>query len=93
MVRTILILCVIVAAILWLPVWVQIALFAIAILAFPYRLVLFVPALIADARYTPDTTFTHVHFTMTLIVGAMLALWVVVRRRTRIGYSYVSKKK
>ena len=87
MIRTIVSIGGLLVAVLWLPVWVQIALFILAILVFPYRLLFLLPAIVADVIYAPSTDFALGHFIMTGIVGGMLAIWYVIVHETRLGES------
>lgn len=94
MIRTISILFVLLAAVLWLPVWVQIVLFACAVVVVRYRFALLVPAIIADALYAP--TVSLLHLKLTVVVGVMIGLWYLLVTQTRLGESaiaYVSIKK
>ena len=94
MIRTITIFFVLLAAVLWLPVWVQIVLFACAVVVARYRFALLVPAIIADALYAP--TVSLLHLKLTVVVGAMIGLWYLLVTQTRLGESaiaYVSIKK
>lgn len=95
MIRTISILFVLLAAVLWLPVWVQIVLFACAVVVVVrYRFALLVPAIIADALYAP--TVSLLHLKLTVVVGVMIGLWYLLVTQTRLGESaiaYVSIKK
>jgi hypothetical protein len=84
-------------AVLWLPVGVQIALFVLVVLVFPYRLMVLIPAIVADVVYAPSSTFAINHLIMTGIVAGMLAIWYVIVHKTRLGepslHTYVSIKK
>ena len=80
------------AAVLWLPVWVQFILFVFGIAVVQYRLMLLVPAIVADVIYAPRPSLLHMN--MTLIVGGMLIIWYLLMTQTRLGEShYVSIKK
>lgn len=97
MIQTILASVGLLAAVLWLPVWVQVVLFVLAVLVLPYRLLLLIPAIVADVVYAPSTNFALEHFIMTGIVGGMLVIWYVIVHETRLGqstqHSYAAIKK
>lgn len=80
-------------AILWLPLWVQLGLFCLAVIWAPYRVLLLVPAVCADALYAPTTTFSLGHFKMTMIVGGLLIVRQYIITKTRIGATYVQIRK
>lgn len=93
MIRTIVGLIVIIASILWLPLWLQIGLFVIAMITLSYRVLLLIPAIVADALYAPTQRLTITHFKMTAVVSVLLILWYLVVSQTRLGNYYVSKTK
>ncbi|MBP6904891.1 MAG: hypothetical protein KBB91_02450 [Candidatus Pacebacteria bacterium] len=97
MIQTILAIVVLLGAVLWLPVWVQIVFFILATVVVRHRLLLLVPAIVADVMYAPNPSFAIEHFIMTGIVLGMLLVWYVVVHQTRLGESaqdlYVSIKK
>lgn len=90
MLRTTIAVIILCGVILWLPVWVQISLFAIAVILVPYRLVLLAPAVIADALYAPSSAFTVTHFKMTILVFGLLFIYWFITSYTRIQYGRTS---
>lgn len=86
MIRTILIVIGLIVAVLWLPFWVQLILFCLAILITPYRLLLFVPAVFADVLYAPRPSL--VYCKMTILVAVLLIIWWIVMNKTRLGERY-----
>jgi hypothetical protein len=76
------------AAVLWLPVWLQIVLFALAVIVGPYRFFFIIPAIVSDALYAPSMHFSLATHWMTLIVLAMLGLHWVVTKSLRIPTVY-----
>ncbi len=86
MFRTILIVIGLIAAVLWLPLWVQLILLSVALFVTPYRLGLFVPAIISDVLYAPTSSILH--FKMTAIVACLLVVWWIIMHRTRLGERY-----
>ncbi len=92
MIRTFLAIVGISAAILWLPLWVQLALLALGVIVLPYRLALFIPAVFADALYAPGGV-SLVNMKYTLITAALiLAHWVIVHK-TRVKDIYAVETK
>ena len=89
MIRTILWTILIGVSVLWMPVWFQITLFIFAIVFLPYRLVLLIPAIFADALYATNTSLTLGHFKMTFLIGAMIVLWYVIVTQTRLTTTHV----
>lgn len=88
MIRTIVALLILIISILWLPLWVQIGLFVVAVLVVRYRVLLLVPAVFADALYAPTSALSVGHFKMTMLVGALLIIWYIVATQTRLGTHY-----
>ena len=81
MIRTIIGVVVLLCAILWLPLWLQLVLFALAVILVPYRVALLVPAIVSDALYAPTAHFSLYSHWLTLIVLAMLGIhWFVIRK-------------
>jgi hypothetical protein len=94
MIRTIAAVIVLLGAILWSPVWVQLILFACAIVLVRYRAVLLIPAIVSDVLYAPTPSLAHMK--CTLVVAAMIGVWYLLMTQTRLGESalaYVSIKK
>ncbi len=93
MIRTIIALILLIISILWLPLWVQIGLFVVAVLVVRYRTLLIVPAVFADALYAPTSTLSVGHFKVTMVVAALLVIWYIVATQTRLGtqYDWISK--
>lgn len=90
MIRTISAVVVLCAAILWIPLGFQVALFCLAVIVVPYRLALFVPAVMADALYAPTGVWAVGHFKMTILVALLLVLQWFISTHTRIGYGRAS---
>ena len=93
MVRTILLVLVLCAAVLFVPLWCQLVFFAVALFVTPYRIALLIPAFLADAWYTP-THSVGIASNM-MVVGALVAigLFEVLVRTTRISQYYGLEKK
>ena len=91
MIRTAIAIVLLLAAIVWLPFWVQVVLFVVAIVLVPYRLALFIPAAVADALYAPGgISLSHVKYTVLVAVG-MIVYWALMTK-TRVGEFYAVEK-
>ncbi len=88
MIRTIIGIVLLLGAILWLPLWAQIVLFALAILIVPHRFFLVIPAIVSDALYAPGSHLTFTSHWMTLLVLAMLGLHFIITKSLRIPTVY-----
>jgi hypothetical protein len=88
MIRTIAGIVVLILAILWLPIWLQIMLFAIAVTILPYRFFVLAPAIIGDALYAPTMQFSLTAHWLTLIVLTMLGIQWFVAKKMRVNAFY-----
>ncbi len=97
MIRTFCVIAILIGIVLWTPVWLQLLAFVLAVFLVRYRLLLFVPALVADALYAPTLSHTWTSLigahTTVLIVGVFLAIWYIITTQTRIGTYYAISKK
>ncbi|HWC57755.1 MAG TPA: hypothetical protein VG621_02300 [Candidatus Paceibacterota bacterium] len=84
MLRTIIAIIVLTAAVVWTPIWIQMTLFAVAIMLVRYRLLLVIPALVSDVLYAPTTSLDISHFKLTGIVVVCLLVWYGVATQTRL---------
>ena len=73
--RTLVAILILLAAILFLPVWVQIVFFVLAVLGVHYRIALIIPAIISDIVYAPNTQFSVYNFKMTILVVVLLVIF------------------
>ena len=81
MIRTIIAVAILILVVLFLPVWVQVAFFVIAVITTRYRLMLFIPAVFADVLYRPVDSFSFSYIKMTLIVAGLLVLhWLIIKK-------------
>ncbi|MDB5254850.1 MAG: hypothetical protein JWL92_226 [Candidatus Nomurabacteria bacterium] len=88
MIRTLIGIILLIVAILWLPLWVQLVLFAIFILIDANRSFAVIPAVISDALYAPGSVWNvHSHW-MTLLVLAALLLYYIVIKKLRVRSTY-----
>ena len=92
MIRTTLAIVAMLAAILWLPLWVQLALFALGVLVLPHRLALFIPAAVADAVYAPAGV-SIAGLKYTLVVAALVIVHWVIVHKTRVKDFYAVEAK
>lgn len=92
MIRTTIALIVIMLAIFWLPVWIQIGLMVIAIGTCSYRVLFFIPAIVSDVLYAPTASITPGDLSMTILVGGLITLWFILTKYTRLGNYYVSNQ-
>ncbi len=93
MVRTIIALLILIVATFFAPIWLQGLLYVACLFIVRYRLVLIIPAIIADAWYAPEHHLTVSDNKMLLLVLGMVALFTVVVRTTRISQRYGLEKK
>ena len=93
MVRTIIAVGILIGATFFTPVWLQIGLYVIFLFAVRYRIALIIPALIADAWYAPGRDFTFQNNKMVLLAVAMITVFFIVVRTTRISQRYGLEKK
>ena len=80
------------AAIVWLPLWVQIVLIVAAVAVLPYRAAVFIPAAFADALYAPGTV-SIMNLKYTLLTAVALLLYWTITTKTRVGELYAVEKK
>ena len=88
MIRTIVGVILLIAAVLWLPIWIQVVLFAIGVILLKYRFYVLIPAIIGDALYAPSTHFSLSGHWLTLIVLAMLGIHWYVMKKMRVQSFY-----
>ena len=87
MIRTTLAIAVIFWAILCLPLWAQLLLFGLGVVVLPYRLLLFIPAVVADALYAP-VGISIPGLKYTLVVAALIIMHWVIVHKTRVKDFY-----
>lgn len=93
MFRALVAILILICAILWLPFWLQIVIFAVAIILVRLRLLLILPAILADLIYAPTHNLSFVNFRVSLLIIAMIVLWQVLISQTRLADLYVLEKK
>ncbi len=91
MIRTLVGVIAMIAAVLWCPLWFQFVLLLAGILVLRYRLLLLIPAIVADVLYAPSDTLSIAHLKLTMITGVMLLVWYAVMHETRIAHLYETK--
>ena len=88
MIRTIVGVLLLIAAVLWLPMWIQVVLFAAAVIFLPHRAYILLPAIFSDALYAPSSQFSlRAHWT-TLMVVVMLGIHWYVMKKMRVQHLY-----
>lgn len=75
-------------ATLWLPLWVQLVLYGIAIIVMPNRVLLLVVALFSDALYAPGAQLSFAHLKMTILILVVLAAHWIIMHKTRFRSLY-----
>jgi hypothetical protein len=66
-------------AVLFLPLWVQLALFFIAVWTSPYRIPLLAPAILGDVLYGPTGHVGVYSLMLTLVVSVLILIrWLLV---------------
>ena len=93
MIRTTFAIVIIFLATFFLPFWAQIILYVLAIILVKYRAFLLVPALFADAWYSPVRDISPINNKTALLVLVMIVVYLLIIRRTRISERYGLPKK
>lgn len=88
MLRTIALIALLIIAVLYLPLWVQLVLFVAAILIGPYRFFMVIPAIVSDALYAPGSWMNPSAHWMTLLVLGLLGIHYFVMKKLRIRTVY-----
>ncbi len=86
MIRTLVVVACLTAAVLWLPVWGQVLMLIAGFLLARYKVALLVPAIISDVLYAPTGTLAVGNLKATLLVGIILIAWYSIATQTRFGY-------
>lgn len=92
MIRSILGILALIVATLWFPWWLQVPLYIACLVLIPHRLLLYIPAIIADAKYAPTTEFAFSNFKTIAFVSALLLIHWIIMTKTRISQLYVQEK-
>ena len=82
-----------IAAVLWLPWWIQVAVCIVGIFLAPYPLMLVVTAVVSDVLYAPGTGPWIANARATIGVLCIVLLYITVTRNTRFGQLYAVEKK
>ena len=93
MIRTGIAVAVIFFATFFLPFWVQILLYVVAIILVRYQALLLLPALFSDAWYSPVRNFELSNNKTTLVVFGLIIVYLFIMKTTRIGARYGLEKK
>lgn len=86
MIRSIVAVFVLIGAVLWTPVWFQLVLFVLAVAFLSKKALFLIPAIVADVLYAPHASLSLHNLKMSMIVGAMILVWVVIMQQTRIEH-------
>lgn len=86
--KTVLFVLFLIAAVLWLPIYVQVICFILAIILIKYNTFILFPAILADSIYAPTTNFSFFNFKLTLLVGFLILIHWFFITKTRIGSFY-----
>lgn len=93
MVRIIFAVIVIFGATFFLPFWMQIIFYVVAIFLVRYHALLLIPALFADAWYAPTRELTPSNNKTILVVIGLILIYLFIMRTTRIKERYDLEKK
>jgi hypothetical protein len=93
MIRTVSILIALIATTFFVPFWAQIAVYLIALFLIPHRTALLIPAIVADAWYSPYHGLRLEDNKMFFVVLGMLVIFTTIMRTTRISHHYGLEKK
>ncbi len=86
MVRSLIAMLALIAAVLWTPLWFQCVLVALAVVFLPKKALFLIPAIISDVLYAPTGALRLGNLKLTLIAGAMIIIWLIFIRQTRIAH-------
>lgn len=92
MVRTSIAILILIAAVLWAPLWLQGLLLLLAMFSVRHRVFLLIPAIFADALYAPTRGVGISMFQVTVLVLVVLLIHFLVTTQTRVAELYVPKK-
>jgi hypothetical protein len=93
MIRTLLFLICVVFATIFLPFWFQAILYVLALFFVPKKIFIILPAIIADAWYSPVRDFSFENNKTTVFVIGILIFYFLIINNTRISQRYGLEKK
>lgn len=85
MIRTLLVIAALGISVLFLPLWIQLILFFIAVWVSPYRLLIVIPALFADVLYSSTGALGINTMLMTLVVLVVILIRWLLLTQTRFA--------
>lgn len=88
MIRTAIAVIVLILATFFLPFWVQVVFYVLAIFFVRYHIVLILPALFSDSWYAPARDFTFHNNKTFLVVVSLLLVYFLIIKTTRIKERY-----
>lgn len=88
MVRTILAVGILFLATFFLPFWLQAIFYILAVFFVRHRLWLLLPAFFADAWYSPMRSLSFHNNKTVLIVFAIIVIYFIIVRNTRVAQTY-----
>jgi hypothetical protein len=88
MIRTVLWIVLLGAAVFLTPLWVQMILFVAAIISGPYRFFFVIPAIVSDAIYAPGSVFMLSSHDMLIFVLVLLLIHWFIMKKLRIRTIY-----
>ena len=88
MIRTAIVVLVLIGAVCFLPLWVQVLLCIVGLLAVRYYSALIIPAIVSDVLYAPTAHLTFSQMKLTILTSVVVALYWFVLHKTRIGEQY-----
>ena len=93
MIRSSIIVAILVGATFFVPVWMLLVLYGVALFFTPHRWLLVIPAVLFDAWYAPSHSLTFSNNRMLVIVLGMIIVFSVGLTTTRISQRYGLEKK
>ncbi len=88
MIRTVLAVIILFGVALFLPFWLQVLLYVLAVVLVKHRSLLLLPALFSDAWYAPVRDLSIVHNKTFLVVLGMIFVYLLIMRTTRFSHRY-----
>lgn len=86
MVRSLIAMLLLIAAVLWTPLWFQCVLFVLAVVFLSKKALFVIPAIVSDVLYAPTSGLTLSNFKLTLMVSSMIVIWLIIIKQTRISH-------
>ena len=88
MIQTAIYVFLLIVAVIAVPLWAQLVIFAVTMLFIPERIALLIPAVFADVLYSPTRTLSPENLKMTIFtIIILIAYWLVITQ-TRVSHVY-----